>query len=107
MYNKKKKVVFESDEDLFVNFKNRLDYDKVRQKEFFNYLIECYVMNDEKMIEIIKKLKTDLERLGKKKIKNADNDILKGQEIADALGLTEKEKDDIFDLIEEYGEGEF
>tara|TARA_R100001509_G_C4816863_1_gene198372 strand:+ start:56 stop:379 length:324 start_codon:yes stop_codon:yes gene_type:complete len=107
MYNKKKKVVFESDEDLFVNFKNRLDYDKIRQKEFFNYLMECYIMNDKNMIEMIDKLKASLERLGKKKIKNATNDVLAGQDLIDSLGLTEKEKNDIFDLIGEYGEDEF
>ena len=64
-------------------------------------------MNDKNMIEIIDKLKTNLERLGKKKIKNATKDVLSGQDLIDSLGLTEKEKNDIFDLIGEYGEDEF
>ena len=45
-------------------------------------------------------LKINLARVGKRKIKKTSQDISEGQGLMEKLGITDSDKENIFDLIE-------
>jgi len=98
---KKKKVVFYEDENKFANFKIRLSYDKIKQGEFFCFLLDCYINNEAPMLKMIEEYKIKNHRMGKTKIASAAKDFLASEELLRKIGVTKSDKDKIFDMIEE------
>ena len=100
MTRKKKKVVFEDYEDNYANLKIRLRHDRVRQSEFFSFLVSRYINCDPRLVSLAEELKIKLARVGKRKIKKTSQDISEGQGLMEKLGITDSDKENIFDLIE-------
>ena len=95
------KIVFQTPEDRKAQLKIRLDYDNLKQSEFFKLILVAYINGDRRISEIINEYKVELGV--KEKSKRRGDDVLrkKGQKVVDHLALDEGQIDSIFDLIAE------
>ena len=98
---RQKNIVFTDDDDQHARMMLRLRYDRLTQGNFFRGIVEMYVNNDLDMAKIVQKIKQSKSTIGKKLSSNAMKDIEKGEQMKEQLGLSENEKNFIFDLIEE------
>tara|TARA_Y100001970_G_C13978606_1_gene721943 strand:- start:101 stop:418 length:318 start_codon:yes stop_codon:yes gene_type:complete len=98
---RQKNIVFTDDDDQHARMILRLRYDRLTQGNFFRGIVEMYVNNDLDMAKIVQKIKQSKSTIGKKLSSNAMKDIEKGEQMKEQLGLSENEKNFIFDLIEE------
>ena len=98
--NKIVKFVFSAYEKLSADLKIRLRYDNLSQTKFFAGIVKLYLENDPDMMKVMHKVKESAKVMGKQKLKNTMVDLHKGEEIMKQLGITETDKEKIFDLIE-------
>tara|TARA_Y100000004_G_C8759691_1_gene346014 strand:+ start:201 stop:506 length:306 start_codon:yes stop_codon:yes gene_type:complete len=98
---KKKKVVFYESEDAYARFLIRLRFDKIRQGEFYKFLLRKYIDNDPNMLCLVEEYKTANKATGKKRLQTVRRGHQEGRSLLDDLGITESEKSKIFDIIEE------
>ena len=98
--SRKKKVIFEDYEDNYANLKIRLRHDRLRQSEFFSFLVAKYISCDPSIMLMIEDLKMSLGRVGKKRIKMVADDIKEGEALLEKLGISKTDKENLFDLIE-------
>jgi hypothetical protein len=83
-----------------------LKHDKLKQKEFFCFLVESYLESDPIMLSLIDKLKDSLLRINARARKRSTSEILRGQKNVSAHGLSDFDREEIYDLIEEVYEKE-
>ena len=91
---------FKCHEKESADLKVRLKYDKLQQTEFFVSILNMYIENDPLLLSVVEKIKNDKGKMGKKKLKNTRKDLDLGREIMNNLGITESDKQNVFDLIE-------
>lgn len=96
-----KKVFFEEEDEQHARMLVRLRYDRLTQGNFFRGLVEMYVNNDLDMIKIIEKIKERKTTMGQIKRRNTRKEIEQGESMMQDLGLSNNEKNFIYDLIEE------
>lgn len=96
-----KTIQFQDEDDQHARMIIRLRYDRLTQGNFFRGLVKLYVENDLDMSKIVEKIKIEKSTMGKKKRESSRRDLEKGEELLQDLGLTDNEKNFIFDLIEE------
>ena len=94
------KFVFSAYEKVSADLKLRLRYDNLSQTKFFAGIVKLYLENDPDMLKVIYKVKQITQVMGKRKLNRARNDIEKGNNIMEQLGITDSDKKDIFDMIE-------
>lgn len=101
MRDPKKNVtfVFYCYEKESADLKIRLRYDGLQQSEFFRTLLKMYVAQDPLMLQIVERIKQNQRVMGKKRLKNTKDDYEKGAKVLEDLGITESDKQDIFDVI--------
>ena len=99
--------MFESSLTDYANLRIRLKHDKITQKDFFCYLVNCYINSDIRMAEMIEDLKEVLKKLGRSKREKSHSEILAGKSLLEDYGFTEKDKKNIYDLIEKEYDEEF
>lgn len=101
MRDPKKNVtfVFYCYEKESADLKIRLRYDGLQQSEFFRTLLKMYVAQDPLMLQIVERIKQNQRVMGKKRLKNTKDDYEKGAKVLEDLGITESDKQDIFDII--------
>jgi len=99
--DKQKKVVFYDYDHNYVNFKVRLKYDNIAQGDFFRFLIGNYINNDSRMLKMIEDYKIKYSTMGKKKVKRASREFAVAEDMLKKMGITDSDKEFIFDLIEE------
>ena len=105
--NKNVTFVFYCYEKESADLKIRLRYDGLKQSEFFRTLLKMYVSQDPLMLQVVEKIKENQKIMGKKKLKNTQKDYDASQTMLSELGITESDKQNIFDIIEmEMGEYE-
>ena len=87
---------------LHENLKIRLFYDEIKtQSEFFRYCVESYLDQDALFVafldeyKINKKVQSKVRTLKSKKLRTAGNKLM------EELALTEKDIQNIFDILEE------
>ena len=97
---KKTTFVFKCFEKESADLKIRLRYDGLTQTAFFRSLMKMYISQDPLMTSLVSKIKEDQKTMGKNKIYKSTKDIANGQKILADLGITESDKDNIFDIIE-------
>jgi len=85
------------------DLKIRLRYDKLQQTEFFVSVLRMYINNDPSVLDVVEKIKKEKGKMGKNKIRHAQRDLSRGREILKDLGITESDKNSIFDMIESSG----
>lgn len=106
MTSKSKKVVFEDTVANYANLKIRLKHDKLKQRDFFCFLIESYLESDPLMVSLVDKLKDRLSVMGLKSRNKSTSELLQGKKNLSDHGLTDFDKREIYDLIEEVYEKE-
>ena len=106
-YGKNEKVIMFSDTDKrHAELILKLRRDGLSAPQFFRSLVTGYIENEVNIVRYISDVKSENARIGKKKIEYIVDDIDKGNQILSELGMTEKDVDFIFDLIER-GEDDF
>ena len=98
--NKIVKFVFSVYEKTSADLKIRLRYDNLSQTRFFAGIVKLYLDNDVDMMSVMEKIKQDYGSMGKQKLKRTRRNLERGKEILENLGITETDKQDIFDMIE-------
>ena len=63
-------------------------------------MAKLYLENDPDMLKVVYKVKENAQVMGKKKLNRAKKDADTGHSIMEQLGITDSDKQDIFDLIE-------
>ena len=96
-----KKVFFEEDDEQHARMLIRLRYDRLTQGNFFRGLVDLYVNNDLDMTKVIEKVKEAKSTMGQKNRKNSRKEVEQGEQMLRELGLSNNEKNFIYDLIEE------
>lgn len=102
MRDPKKNVsfVFYCYEKESADLKIRLRYDNLTQSEFFRTLLKLYVSQDPLILPIVEKIKKDQRKMGKRKLNRTRKELAAGQSILKDLGITDSDKEDLFDMIE-------
>jgi hypothetical protein len=98
---KAKVVRFDDSDDQHARMIIRLRYDKLTQGNFFRGIVELYVNNDLDFAKVVEKIKRDKSTIGKKKASRSVKEMREGETMMRDLGLTNNEKNFIYDLIEE------
>ena len=98
--NKVVKFVFHAYEKISADLKLRLRYDNLSQTRFFAGIVRLYLDNDPDMVKVMSKVKENAKSMGGQKLRRTVKDIEKGRHIMEQLGITESDKQEIFDLIE-------
>lgn len=98
---KAKVVRFDDSDDQHARMIIRLRYDKLTQGNFFRGIVELYVNNDLDFAKVVEKIKRDKSTIGKKKASRSVKETREGETMMRDLGLTNNEKNFIYDLIEE------
>ena len=96
-----KTISFVDDDKRHADLKIRLRHDGLTQTEFFQFIVTGYLNNDERIVNFVSEVKERLAKQGKVKIFKTKSMILQGESLATAFSLTDKEKDEIFDMISE------
>jgi hypothetical protein len=96
-----KTIQFKDEDNQHARMIVRLRYDRLTQGNFFRGLVKLYVENDIEMAKIVEKIKVEKSTMGKEKRKASTKEIEQGEELMRDLGLSDSEKNFIFDLIEE------
>ena len=94
------KFVFSAYEKLSADLKIRLRYDNLSQTKFFAGIVNLYLENDEDMMRVIQKVKINKRAMGKAKLKRTKQEIEKGENVMKQLGLSESDRQHIYDVIE-------
>lgn len=102
MTNMKKNVsfCFYCQEKESVDLKIRLKYDGLKQNEFFSSLLKMYITQDPLMLQIVQNIKEKKRIMGKNKLKNTAKDYEFAENFLKDIGITDSEKENIFDIIE-------
>ena len=72
----------------------------ISQVDFFKSMVTGYISNDPNILMYITKIKQEKGKIGKKKITRQNEDIKQGNQTLQDLGITERDIDFVFDLIE-------
>lgn len=102
-YNKR--VVFRENDKVHANLRIRLNYDGIKQSDFFRACIEAYLNQDsvfDEFIESLKSKKSSLSKNKRAKSKKLENE---GKQLYNKLALDASEIENIFDMLEEEHEG--
>ena len=95
-----KKITFYVEEKKFVDFKIRLKNDGLSQKDFFSCLMSLYTSGDAKLYGISSFMRDKYSFHSKSKNKKTANLERKANEIYESINLSEKEKSNIFDILD-------
>ena len=86
-------------EKVSADLKLRLRYDNLSQSKFMSGITELYLEKDPDMLAVIEKVKQRKRVMGKQKLKRTKQDIDKGNKMLEELGITDSDKQSIFDMI--------
>ena len=92
--------VFSVYEKTSADLKLRIRNDNLTQVSWFAGIAKLYLENDPDMLKVMYKVKQNAQAMGKRKLNRSKKDVEKGQDIMKQLGITDSDKQDIFDMIE-------
>ena len=92
--------VFSVYEKTSADIKLRIRNDNLTQVSWFAGIAKLYLENDPDMVKVMYKVKQNANAMGKRKLNRAKKDIEKGNNIMEQLGISDSDKENIFDLIE-------
>ena len=95
-----KKIMFADTDKRHAELRLKLRRDGLSQVEFFKSILTGYIQNDPNIVSYIAGIKEDKKKIGKAKIETQKKLIESGNKILEDLGLTEKDLDFVYDLIE-------
>ena len=92
--------VFSVYEKTSADLKLKIRNDNLTQVSWFAGIAKLYLENDPDMLNVMYKVKQNANAMGKRKLNRAKKDIEKGYNIMEQLGISDSDKQNIFDLIE-------
>ena len=92
--------VFSAYEKTSADLKLKIRNDNLTQVSWFAGMAKLYLENDPDMLKVIYKVKENAKAMGKRKLNRAKKDADEGHNIMEQLGITDSDKENIFDLIE-------
>lgn len=92
--------VFSVYEKTSADLKLKIRNDNLTQVSWFAGMAKLYLENDPDMLRVMYKVKQNAKVMGKKKLSRAKKDADAGNDIMKQLGITDSDKQNIFDLIE-------
>ena len=95
----REKITFDTDKR-HAELRLKLRRDGLSQVDFFKSMVTGYIDNDPNILMYITKIKQEKGKIGKKKIAKQNEDIKQGNQTLQDLGITERDIDFVFDLIE-------
>lgn len=101
MTKKLKRIVFEDTGARQAALKVRLDYDGLKQSQFFRAVVTGYLEKDEDMMNFVERLQREEAVYSKRRIEESKKLRLQGEETKIKFGLEQNDIENIFDLIEE------
>jgi len=93
-------ITFSAYEKTSVDIKLKIRNDNLTQVSWFAGIAKLYLENDPDMLKVIYKVKENAKAMGKRKLNRAYKDAEEGHSIMEQLGITDSDKENIFDLIE-------
>ena len=94
------RFMFTAYEKISADLKLRLRNDNLTQTSFFAGIVKLYLENDIDMMKVIYKVKENAKVMGKRKLSRAKKEVEDGYDIMKQLGITDSDKENIFDMIE-------
>ena len=98
--NKNTRFVFYCYEKESADLKIRLRYDGLKQSEFFRALLFRYINKDPMMLQVVEDIKKEKSVMGKRRLKKTKQDLERGNRLLEDLGISDSDKQNIFDMIE-------
>ena len=99
--NKNKRVIFSDTHIRHAQLRIRLEHDDFTQSEFFRCIVTGYLNKDKDLMQYIQKYKQHNKVQSKRKIKYAQGDLDKAEDLMGQFGIGDNELENIFDLIAE------
>ncbi len=59
-----------------------------------------YISQDPVMMSLVHDIKSEQKIMGKRRLKKTKDDYQKSKEVLESLGITESDREDIYDIIE-------
>ena len=94
------RFVFSTFEKTSADLKLRLRYDNLSQVKFFAGIVKLYLENDPDMMNVMYKVKENAQSMGKQKLRKTMKDLEKGKDTMEQLGITDSDKENLFDMID-------
>ena len=98
---REKKVVFYDTDKRHADLRLRLQHDDFTQSEFFCAMVTGYIEKDPRVISFLYEWRQENKNYSKKKRKNSEKLLDKGEKIKSKFGLDQDEIESIFDLLEQ------
>jgi len=92
--------VFSAYEKTSADLKLKMRNDNLTQVSWFAGIAKLYLDNDPDMLKVMYKVKQNARAMGKRKLNRYKKDIESGQDLMRDLGITDSDKENIFDMIE-------
>jgi hypothetical protein len=96
-----KKIMFYDSDKRHADLKIRLQYDGLKQNEFFRAVMTAYLEKDDDFMKFIDRYRKDNEIMDKTKLRKQNKTKTQEKENKKKFTLKEKEIESIFDLLEE------
>jgi len=96
-----KKIVFYDTDKRHADLKIRLQYDNLKQSEFYRAVLTAYLEKEENFMKFLEAYKKDNEVLHKTKMRTQAKMRKKEKETKTKFALGDKEVESIFDMLEE------
>ena len=98
--DKQKKIVFSASDKSHAELKIKLNYDGIKQGEFFRLLLEGYLEDNEDIINYISDWKERNNKQTKKQRTVIAKDYSEAKDTEEQFALNQDEVESIFDLLE-------
>lgn len=97
-YNKK--VVFWENDKVHADLKVKIHYDGITQSDFFRGCVRAYLEEEGSFMAFLGELKEQRSKLSKSVRKIANKEQQKAQDQREKFGLSGRELENIFDILE-------
>lgn len=95
-----KRIVFYETDDNQARFRIKLKQDGLRQSHFFRMIIELYINNDQRVLDLVEEYKQKNKYRDRTIRGITRKEIQKGKQKEKEFGLNSDEIESIFDLME-------
>ena len=99
-----KKVMFYDSDKRHADLKIRLQYDGLKQNQFFRAVVTAYLEKEESFMKFIDKYREENETMDKTKMRKQKKIKKQEKELKTKFSLNDNEIESIFDMLEEHSD---
>tara|TARA_Y100000034_G_C6704787_1_gene311024 strand:- start:292 stop:630 length:339 start_codon:yes stop_codon:yes gene_type:complete len=99
-----KKVMFYDSDKRHADLKIRLQYDGLKQNQFFRAVVTAYLEKEESFMKFIDKYREENETMDKTKMRKQNKIKKQEKELKTKFSLNDNEIESIFDMLEEHSD---